>query len=156
MKYGDFSSLVQLGVGLHAGTALLQLYGEIGPQPLNRRVGRIRALLEDQPDHEMRDELTFIESQLDIFAIRYFNEYLRYVFINSGVAILLALTLVVISYRFDHAISDGWAVFVVAVSLLPAPVTLGILWWGASKQMKPIKERAKRLEDRALGRTLRQ
>ena len=30
MKYGDFSSLVQLGAGLHIGTAFLQVYGELG------------------------------------------------------------------------------------------------------------------------------
>ena len=45
MKYGDFSSVVQLGVGLHVGTALLQLYGELGVQPLVRVLNRTRSLL---------------------------------------------------------------------------------------------------------------
>jgi hypothetical protein len=41
MTFGDFSSLVQLGVGLHAGTALFQLLSEFGVAPLERRLGRL-------------------------------------------------------------------------------------------------------------------
>ena len=44
IKYGDFSSLVQLGVGLHVGTALLQLYGELAVEPLTRTLDRTRTL----------------------------------------------------------------------------------------------------------------
>ena len=43
MKYGDLSSVVQLGVGLHVGGAVLQLFGELGV-PLERRIARIRGL----------------------------------------------------------------------------------------------------------------
>ena len=44
MKYGDLASIVQLGVGLHVGTAVLQLYGELGVQPLERKISGIRRL----------------------------------------------------------------------------------------------------------------
>lgn len=66
MKYGDFSSVVQLGVGLHVGTVVLQLYGDIGLQPLNRALARLRSLFlapeHERPPKEFEDELLGIEA----------------------------------------------------------------------------------------------
>jgi hypothetical protein len=67
MKYGDFSSLVQLEVGLHLGTALLQLYGELGMQPLVRTVERIKILISEEVSNlpnEIKYELSQLESDL--------------------------------------------------------------------------------------------
>jgi hypothetical protein len=153
MKYGDFSSLVQLGVGLHAGTALLQLYGEIGAQPLIRRIARIKALIDDgEGSPNTQDQLTKIESDLDIFKIKHFNEYTKYVWINCGVAALLAAVLIFISYMYDDPISEAASIFVVCASLFPAPITLWILWHDASVASKHINAEAQALEDRLLGR----
>jgi hypothetical protein len=94
MKYGDFSSLVQLGVGLHAGTALLQIYGEIGVQPLIRTLTRIRKLLEGEvaTEEPAVDNLDQLDTEFDIFRIQLFNEFKRYVIANFAVATVLIIT----------------------------------------------------------------
>ncbi len=155
MKYGDFSSLVQLGVGLHVGTALLQLYGELGVQPLVRTIARIRSLVADEnerPPKEVEDELSKLESDFDIFKIRLFNEYKMYVKINSAVAVLLVFVLTAIAYKSEHAIAAELTIFIVALAVLPAPVTLGALWRDAAREIRPIKAQADELERRALGK----
>jgi len=157
MKYGDFSSLVQLGVGLHVGTALLQMYGELGVAPLVRSLGRTRSLFlapeTERPPKALEDELDRLESKYEIFKIRLFQEYRKYVVINSLVASLLAIILVVIAYKAQDDVADGYewtTVVMFAFSLLPAPLTLGALWTDANEQVKPMKDEADDLEKRAL------
>ena len=153
MKYGDFSSLVQLGVGLHIGTALLQLYGELGVQPLVRTIGRIRSLFEDEnerPSKQLEDELTKIESDFEIFKIQLFNEYKKYIAVNSIAAALLALLLTFMAYKAQCDVSASVTVFIVGGSLLPAAATLGVLWLEAARALSPLKQKADALEQRAL------
>jgi hypothetical protein len=156
MKYGDFSSLVQLGVGLHIGTAILQLYGEIGAEPLVRTLARIKplvleptgpALLEAKADYEQ------LASDYEIFKIRLFNEYKRYIKINSVVAVLLTILLIVIAFKSDDPIGGNWVVItipMIALSVLPALITLGTLWVDASQLVGPMRVRANNLEKRVL------
>lgn len=153
MKYGDFSSLVQLGVGLHAGTAFLQLYGELGTQPLVRTITRIRSLFADEnerPPKAVEDELNKLENDFEIFKIRLFNEYKKYVKINSVFAILLVIVLTVIAYKAEDMIAIELTIAIVALSVLPAPLTLAALWRDAAREICPIKEQADELESRAL------
>jgi hypothetical protein len=153
MKYGDFSSLVQIGVGLHAGTALLQLYGELGAQPLVRTITRIRSLFADEnerPPKHIEDELNKLESDFEIFKIRLFNEYKKYVKINLVFAVLLVIVLTVIAYKAQDMIAVELTIFIVALSVLPAPLTLTALWRDAAREILPIKKQADELESRAL------
>ncbi|UPT84277.1 hypothetical protein HAP41_0000028320 [Bradyrhizobium barranii subsp. apii] len=157
MKYGDFSSLVQLGVGLHVGTALLQMYGELGVAPLVRTIGRTRSLFlapdGERPPKALEEELDRLESRCEIFKIRLFQEYRKYVRINSFVAVLLAIVLVAIAYKAQDDVIEGYewtTVVMFALSLLPAPSTLGALWVDANRQVKPMKDEADDLEKRAL------
>jgi hypothetical protein len=157
MKYGDFSSLVQLGVGLHVGTALLQMYGEIGVAPLVRTIGRARSLFlapeGERPPKALEDELDRLESKYEIFKIRLFQEYRKYVRINSIIATALAIILVVIAYKAQDDVAEGYewtTIVMLALSLLPAPSTLGALWIDANRQVKPMKDEADDLEKRAL------
>jgi hypothetical protein len=156
MKYGDFSSLVQLGVGLHVGTAILQLYGEIGAQPLVRTLARIKGLLPDGTDlasKGLREEYDQITSDFDIFKIRLFNEYKKYIKINACVATALVLVLTIIAFKADDAIDEHWMMItvpIVALSVLPAVCTLGVFWYDASQLVVPMKARADRLEKMAL------
>jgi hypothetical protein len=152
MKYGDFSTLVQLGVGLHVGTALLQLYGEIGVQPLIRTIARIRSLIDDnnEAQQDLAEELTRIETDFEIFRIRLFNAYKLLITINSLIAIVLVVLLIIISYNIETPLPNELSVFFVAFSVLPAPSTLGILWYNASKVIRPLKGLADNLEQRAL------
>jgi hypothetical protein len=151
MKYDDFASLVQLGVGLHVGTAILQLYGEIGIQPLLRSIERTKSLLGAAKHDEGCDEsLIKLETDFAIFKIELFNEYKKYIGINSVVAVLLAALLVLISYNAEEPISAEFTVFIVGLSVLPAPITLGVLWFEASRKITPMKTEADALERRAL------
>jgi hypothetical protein len=154
MKYGDFSSVVQLGVGLHAGTALLQVYGEIGVAPLVRALTRIRSLLKDAdpPNEADRDDLDQLDADFDIFRIQLFNEFKKYVVINFTVAAALICILTVISYKAEDPLPNTLSILLVVVSVIPAPVTLAALWIDASRQLRPLKARADALERRALGR----
>jgi hypothetical protein len=153
MKYGDLSSVVQLGVGLHLGTALLQIYGELGVQPVARTFARLRHLIGDgfaDSKKQLNDQLDQLESEFQIFKIQLFNEYKRYVIINSWIAVTLAIVLVIIAYRTDTTISVELSVFAIALSVLPAPITLGVLWFDAARAIKPIQGKASMLESVAL------
>jgi hypothetical protein len=157
MKYGDFSSLVQLGVGLHVGTAFLQMYGELGMAPLTRTIGRTRSLFlapePERPSKALEHQLDRLDSKYEIFKIQLFQEYRKYVAINSFLAIVLGIILAVIAFKADDPITERWewtTVFMTGLSLLPAPITLGVLWVEASYRVKPMKTEADALEERAL------
>lgn len=157
MKYGEFSSLVQLGAGIHLGTALLQLYGELGVEPLVRSLGRIRGLFlapdGERPSKSLEDELERLESKYQIFRIQLFQEYRKFVYINSVVAIILAVILTIISYMADDVIRPSWewtTIAMSALSLLPAPITLVVLALNANERVKPMRRDADDLEKRAL------
>jgi len=157
MKYGDFSSLIQLGVGLHVGTALLQMYGELGIAPLVRTIDRTRSLFlvpeSERPPKPLEEDLDRLESKYEIFRIRLFQEYRKYVLINSLVAISLAITLVAIAYKAQDDVAAGYewtTVLMFVFSLLPAPLTLGALWIDANRQVKPMKDEADSLEKKVL------
>ena len=154
MKYGDLSSIVQLGVGLHVGTALLQLYGELGIAPLERRISRIRRLFRlpepERPSRELEEELNWIESRYELFKIEFFREYRWCVALNTAVAFVLAALLVVIALKADDQISVWFAVFAIAASYLPAPCILGSLWVDAQRRAKTLEAEADSVEKRAL------
>ncbi len=156
MNYGDFSSVVQLGVSLHLGTALLQFYGDLGVQPLIRILDRIKGLFaegEHEPLLEVKTELEELESDFQIFKIRLFNEYRKYVIINSAVAVALTVVLIVIAFLAETKVGDGseWVpLLIVLASILPAPATLFCLWKDASRILRPLIERADAIEDQVL------
>jgi hypothetical protein len=156
MKYGDFASLVQLGVGLHVGTALLQLYGELGVAPLARVLSRTRSLFaapeNERPPKAIEEELERLESRYEIFRVRLFKEYRKYVFFNLFAAGLLAIILTVLAFKAADPITQGWewtTIFIPAFSALPGPISLAALWFDASRQVKPMCETADELEERA-------
>lgn len=157
MKYGDLSSIVQLGVGLHVGTAVLQLYAEFGIAPMERRLARIRDLFKlpegESPPPELREELDRLEGRYGLFKINFFRQYRWFVTINSIVAAVLAVFLIVIACKAADDILDGYEWFVVVaigLSFIPAPVMLGVLWWDARQRVAPLKKVADDIETRAI------
>jgi hypothetical protein len=156
MKYGDFASLVQLGVGLHVGTALLQLYGELGVAPLARALSRTGGLFaapeNERPPKEIEEELERLESRYEIFKVRLFKEYRKYVFFNLLTAALLAIILTIIAFKADDAITPAWewtTILMPVLSVLPGPISLAVLWIDANRQVKPMRATADELEERA-------
>lgn len=153
MKYGDFSSLVQLGVGLHAGTALLQLYGELGLQPFMRSLERLRERRDNKSSPpklaDFDDELHQLEARFAVFRIRFFNSYKTSAKINLVVGIGLAVLLMVIAFIADELLSISGGILISAACLLPATITLAVLWWDASTNLSPLLKSAEKLESDA-------
>lgn len=152
MKYGDFSSLVQLGIGLNVGTALLQLYGEIGLQPMLRLLGRIKMLVEEdaQVSVACRDKLNALEGEFDVFRIRFFNQFKDLTLITTFVAVGLVIVLILISFIAERAVSVEIGLLLAAFSILPTPAILFVLWHNASKTLAPLLTKGKELEAQAL------
>lgn len=150
------SSVVQLGVSIHLGTALLQLYGEFGVQPLIRIIDRIKVLFADselQISDADKREFSEIESDFAIFKIRLFNEYTKFFKLNSIVATALFGILIYLAFVAQEAVPQNnmkYMVLIAALSSLPAPVTLYLLWSKASSALAPLIKRADRLEGRIL------
>jgi hypothetical protein len=157
MKYGDLSSIVQLGVGLHVGTAVLQLYSEFGMAPMERRLARIRDLFKlptgECPSPELREELDRLEGRYGLFKIVFFKQYRWFVAGNSIIAAVLAVFLIIIACKAADDIRDGYEWFAVAamsLSFIPAPLMLGVLWWDARQRVAPLKKLAGDIEARAI------
>jgi hypothetical protein len=157
MKYGDLSSVVQLGVGLHVGSAVLQLFGELGVAPLERRIARIRRLFglpeAQRPPQSLKEELDQLESRYELFKMDFFNQYRWCVAINSIVALVLAVFLIIIALKADDVILDGYewfAVLSILLSFLPAPLILAALWFDAQRRVRTLKSVANSIETRAL------
>jgi hypothetical protein len=153
MEYGDFSGLVQLGIGLHLGAALLQLYGEIGFQPLVRVIDRIDSIISGDEGHNNKDlisEKEELKSEFDIFKIQLFNEYRHYMYVNTVVAGILLILVIYMSYMPDETLDYVFSIFIVAFSVLPALCTIFAIWVDVSKAVKPLKKRADKLEQKVL------
>jgi hypothetical protein len=160
MKYGDLSSIVQLGVGLHVGTAVLQLYSELGMAPMERRLARIRELFKllegDCPSSELREELARLEGRYGLFKIDFFKQYRWLVTVNSIVAVVLVVFLIIIACKAGDVIRDGYewfAVVAISLSFIPAPLMVGTLWWDARQRVDPLKKVADDIEARAITET---
>lgn len=154
MNYGDLSSLVQLGVGLHAGAALLQMYGGAGIARLVRSIDRARSLLplitQNQSD-SLIGEFFQLEGDYDIFRVRLHNEHMKYLFFNSAIAVVLVGVLIFISIMAQEKITESWsAVLIIALSIIPAIVTIFSLSLDVRRRLKPLKEKADSLEEKML------
>jgi hypothetical protein len=99
---------------------------------------------------DVADELVRVESDFEIFKIQHFNAYKKFVKANFGVATALVILLTVLAYMADTEIPPEFTVGLVAISILPAPISLAMLWIDASNSSKQIRERAEKLERRAI------
>ena len=152
MKFGDFSSLVQLGVGLHLGAALLQQYGDLGLEKVVRVTTRISSMLAE--DEKLRpkfsERLKIIEGKIGIFRIRLSQEfnYLRKT--NTYVGLLLIAVLIVMSFCSEVDIPVWLGVALTVASVVPAFWSLFFLWKRAKEKLESILTIATRLEDDCL------
>jgi hypothetical protein len=107
---------------------------------------------DEQPPKAIEEELEGLESRYEIFKIQLFYEYRRYVFFNLVVAGVLAITLAILAYKAEDPITEGWfwtTIAMVVLSILPGPISLAVLWFDASSQVKPLRRKADDLEKRA-------
>jgi hypothetical protein len=70
--------------------------------------------------------------------------------VKSSTLSSYAIVLTVVAFKYDDTITwEPVTVFLVGLSLLPAPVSLCVLWFDADRQLKPMKQEADALEKRA-------
>lgn len=154
MNVQDFASVVQLGVGLHAGSAILQIYGEIGLQPMIRSIDRLKSLADDKnfpPDVEYEERIREVSSAFDIFKIRMAKEYRGYLLVNALVAAFLTVALAVMAYTAQWEMPLVISVLLVALSTMPAPITLFSFWKDADQELRPLKAKVAAIEKALLG-----
>jgi hypothetical protein len=150
--------MVQLGVGLHAGTALFQSVFELAGTPLANRVSRLAELAEAKTkrDQSFQDKLDMahdIMGDLENKRLLFHREYKNLVLANGGVAIALLVALSYISFDAQEKIPWPVGLFLVTLSLLPATGSLLLLSNSWSKKMAPLRSSIEALESALLNPT---
>lgn len=140
MIYGDFAGLVQLGIGLHLGTALLETFGQFDAAPLERRLRRLHQVLLRQASkqknsatdvQDRKEKLDDLEEsiagtlfELEVFRLGLESEYKNWAILNTFCAVILVATLIFIAFRDEQTAGIFDAVLIVCISLLPAVLTM--------------------------------
>jgi hypothetical protein len=158
IKLSDFSSVLQLGVGLHAGTVLLQAIAEFASSPVSHRVERLARMARLKRARFERDgkdtsgvdaiesEILDTQSALELKKVQLFTEYKYAAGLNSIVALVLFGLLVWAAIAADHELSLGLACFIVFLSAGPAIFSLLLLWWRWHSNTSGIRASIKKLE----------
>ena len=158
MTLGDFSSVVQLGVGLHAGTALLQSITELTESPLSRRLSRLHKIAEvklssDPIVQDLHDQANDLIGDLEIKKVQFFNEYKEVVAINAACAIVLALLLAVIAFLFGEETHLIIGFLITLASFGPASASLLFLWSRWNSNTEELRQSVESLHKQLLGGT---
>lgn len=140
MQLSDFSSVLQLGVGLHAGTVLLQAIFEFASAPMTaklERFAKFAALRRDKMTkrgddptaiEEVEGRILDAQSSLEVKKVQFFNEYKTAAKINTAVSVLLFCLLVWAAIKPAHDVYWWLQVGIVFLSAGPALLSLCILW----------------------------
>lgn len=141
MKLSDFSSVLQLGVGLHTGTVLLQSIVEFASAPVfsrvdrlirvaELRIGRLRKQNKPTGDAEgILNELNDVRGALLLKRVQFFHEYKIAAGANAVVALILYGLLCWGAVDADYVVNAYFATLLIAVSALPAIGSIALLWW---------------------------
>jgi hypothetical protein len=164
MKLGDFASVLQLGVGLHVGSALLQTVAEFASSPISKRIERLaklatlrRTRLEAIGSSEtaaataLEDDTLDTLSTLELKKVQFFNEYRIAAIVNTCAAAALFALLVLAAVEADFCIHGFAAALIVISSFAPAVLSLAILWVRWDVNTKDIHAGIKSIERRLLG-----
>jgi hypothetical protein len=151
MKVQDFFSIVQLGVGIHLGTAVLHLTGEFGIAPVERRVDNIANWLREEREtgnmlEAKEDELKDIQMRVNIFKTQYANAYRKLVIFMVGWAGILTSLLAVTSFNADADIGIAAGMLIVLACVLPACLSFAYIWQRSRDALAPILRSVGRME----------
>jgi hypothetical protein len=151
MNVQDFFSIVQLGVGIHAGTAILQLSGELGVSPVERRLSNISSWLEQENADEalldeIREDMQIEKTNLIVYKAQYANAYRLSVNLNFAFGALLAVVLVFMSFLASSSIGTLLALILVLLCFLPATLIFCWFWHVSNEALLPIRDAVSRLE----------
>lgn len=157
----DFFSIVQLGVGIHAGTAILQLSGELGVGPVERRVNSLQLWLEEEKAEigekaaaqekqleEFDERLSILRTDISIYRVRYERLYRRSIYGTFGFAGGLSFTLAIMSFLADSDISIVLGLLLVLLCFVPATLIFANLWQVSSNALTSIRQKVTDLENR--------
>ena len=164
--YGDFSTIVQLGIGLHLGTAALELFGRFDVAPITRRLDRLGRLIERKSNlhnnetlskttqiidfESLDDNYQTINDDINIFHIRLENEYKIRAIINTANALILIFILIMLSFWYNITVEWPAGIFFIVISILPAFLTVLHLRIKIWMELKNIKRRIKFIEEQLL------
>lgn len=151
MNVQDFYSIVQLGVGIHAGTAILQISGELGVAPVEKKVANIKEWLREEKDRgfqleEIEDKLNLIKIDLSVFRSNYDRLYRGSVHWTFGFGCLLTLMLVLMSFFAEVKISTFVGLLIVGLSTVPAVAIFAHLWYKSSDSLRDISMKLSAIE----------
>lgn len=134
---------------MHLGAAILQLFPEFAAAPLQRAVVRIKqGMAEVTVDDNMAEECGKLESDYQLFQIGLFHKTKHLVKSNFAVAVALIVILMVISYKAQEDLNESLSVVFASLSVVPAFLTLLVLWWNTRDDLSKLKKRASDLEKR--------
>lgn len=145
MIVSDLFPIVQLGVGLHGGTALFQSFFELAGTPLANRAARLAQLAEvkarrNPKFQDQLDRANDLLGDLEIVRLNFHREYKQLVLVNGGFAICLVLALSVMSFCARETIPWLAASLFLALSVFPAGVSLVVLHCSWSAKTKAIRD----------------
>jgi hypothetical protein len=141
MSLSDFSSVLQLGVGLHAGTALLQPILEFASAPIVARADRLARIAELRVDRlrstqkpydgaqTLLNDLNDIRGLLALDRVLFFQEYKIAAGANAVFAAILYGLLSWAALNPDHVVGILLAASLIGISAGPAVASLSVLWW---------------------------
>ncbi|WP_262048390.1 hypothetical protein [Bradyrhizobium sp. Bra78] len=153
MSLSDFSSVLQLGVGFHAGTALLQPILEFASTPIVARAERLARIAELRVARLQRtgkpyagaetllNDLNDIRSVLALDRVLFFQEYKIAATANAAFALVLYALLSWAAMQPDHKVDLLFAICLIGLSAGPALASLSILWWRWRTNTSSIEEK---------------
>jgi hypothetical protein len=155
MKLGDFSSILQLGVGLHTGTVLLQSIVEFASAPITRRLERLARIAQLRSnnidcDSSVENALD-LQGDLETKKVQFFNEYKAAAKLNACVAFFLFILLAWAAVMYEFPVSIVGAALILLVSVAPAVISLFVLWWRWERNTETIRQKIDSLDRQLLG-----
>ncbi|WP_158812009.1 hypothetical protein [Beijerinckia sp. L45] len=156
MKLSDFSSVVQLGVGLHAGAALLQLASDLATAPLSRKLRQIETLAESRL-HTHKESQVHLDrakdliTDLQIAGIGFDKQYRQLIKVNGIVSLALITLLVWLSVDADREVCWLGASAICALSIVPALFSFALYGWQWSRYTGALKLDVEKLQSEAVG-----
>jgi hypothetical protein len=159
MKLNDFSSVLQLGVGLHTGTVLLQSVAEFASSPMTIRLARLAKIAELRCNAKggssdscevLHEQALDLQADLETKKVQFFNEYRIAAKLNACVAVLLFAVLAWAAIDSDAMVSVSLAAFLIGLSFAPAAISLIVLWRRWQRNTESLRKQIDELDRRLL------
>lgn len=153
MNVQDFFSVVQLGVGIHAGTAFLQLSSEMRVAPTERRLENVGRWINEEKvragthiTSNIEEEFDEIQTNLRVYRQIFQNKYTIHSCLTFGFGAAILFMLCVMSFIADTKITELTGLFIVLFSICPALFIFISFWHDSSQALRPIEDSIAALE----------